>query len=337
MFGYYLPSDIQVGYENWVIRGSPPQPKRAGCNVPLMINNALNELEFQSRISPIQILEDATIEVEDHLEADLNLDGISDWLIWLTAKVPPILLLSADDGTYHVSRPDIRRPDNMVEVATIETLDKSSLWIFDYVYLLNDIYNDVLGRYDIESFDCQDNDSTFNGATGNLKLWRVQNNTLEIAVDMPLCEEREIDEIFQEAGVLNGWSIIAERTAWDKIFGEAVYTWDEEVQNYIPPEPEIIIDETNEPPVQGIFDTSHTVILHFHDEEYEAALSLLDETIGSLEAETEIWIVEGLHYYRALILEAVGRTDEAVVEYVKLAETESAWGMLAALHIEPMK
>lgn len=340
MFNYGLPSNIQVGYEDWVIQGSPPQPERAGCNVPLLIDNILSELIFQPAASPIQTLEDATIEVENHLEADLNLDGISDWLIWLTAKVPPVLLLSDGNETYHISRPDVRRPDDVVKVATIETLDSSSLWISDYVYLpLNDTINIVLGRYNIESYSCQGKDATFTGATGNLKLWQVQNNTLEIAVDMPLCEKREIDEIFQEAGTLNGWSTIAthEPNTWEKTFGEAIYTWDEEARNYVPPEPEIIIDEPYEPPVQSIFDASHTVIQHFRDKDYETALSLLDETIASLEPETPDWVVEGLHYYRALILEAMEHIDEAITEYVTLLETESAWGLLAALHTEPIE
>ncbi len=41
-------------------------------------------------------------------------------------------------------------------------------------------------------------------------------------------------------------------------------------------------------------------------------------------------------YYRALALQALNRPDEALAEYVTIYETapESAWGMLAALHIE---
>ncbi|MBZ0310371.1 MAG: hypothetical protein K8I82_30195 [Anaerolineae bacterium] len=43
-----------------------------------------------------------------------------------------------------------------------------------------------------------------------------------------------------------------------------------------------------------------------------------------------------LQYWKALILQAANRPDEALAEYVTIYEAapESAWGMLAALHIE---
>ena len=42
-----------------------------------------------------------------------------------------------------------------------------------------------------------------------------------------------------------------------------------------------------------------------------------------------------VHYRRALILESLDRFDEALADYVAIYEAapESAWGMLAALHI----
>ena len=336
MFNYELPSNIEVGYMDYVIRGSPPQPERAGCNAPLLIDSALSEMNFHPDVSPITILENAEIEVENYLEADLNSDGVSDWLIWLTAKAPPVLLLSDDNGEYYLSRPDVRRPDENVEVSTIQTLDTSSLWITDYVYLPEDTYNVVLGRYNIESFRCEDSDADV--TTGNLQLWRVHNNTLELAINMPLCQERTIDEIFQEEGILTGWATIAvhDPNTWDKVFGEAIYMWDEEAQNYFPPKPEIIADTTSEPPERSIFEASGAALGYFQDGDYAVALSLLDETIAGLDVETPDWIVEGLQYYRALNLEALGCIDEAVTVYQALAEVESAWGMLAGLHIEPI-
>jgi hypothetical protein len=44
------------------------------------------------------------------------------------------------------------------------------------------------------------------------------------------------------------------------------------------------------------------------------------------------------YYLRALALEALNRPDEALAEYIAITEAapESAWGMLAALHLEPI-
>jgi hypothetical protein len=47
----------------------------------------------------------------------------------------------------------------------------------------------------------------------------------------------------------------------------------------------------------------------------------------------------GDHYLRALALEALGRDDEALAEYVTIYEAapESAWGMLARLHLKAVE
>jgi len=47
-------------------------------------------------------------------------------------------------------------------------------------------------------------------------------------------------------------------------------------------------------------------------------------------------ILHGLHYYRALALEALGRADEALAEYVAISRSSprSGWSLLANLHIE---
>jgi hypothetical protein len=45
-----------------------------------------------------------------------------------------------------------------------------------------------------------------------------------------------------------------------------------------------------------------------------------------------------LQYYRAQALEMLDRPDEALAEYVAIYEAapDSAWGMLATLHLEPI-
>lgn len=51
---------------------------------------------------------------------------------------------------------------------------------------------------------------------------------------------------------------------------------------------------------------------------------------------TSFYFLTVAHYYRALTLEALNRPDEALADYVAIYTTvpESAWGKLAALHLE---
>ncbi|MBE0690608.1 MAG: hypothetical protein IH587_10860, partial [Anaerolineae bacterium] len=69
--------------------------------------------------------------------------------------------------------------------------------------------------------------------------------------------------------------------------------------------------------------------------EMDAALSASEAVLDSpLVTPTSDFAFLARHY-RALALEALGRPDEALAEYVAIYEAapESGWGMLAALHI----
>jgi hypothetical protein len=72
------------------------------------------------------------------------------------------------------------------------------------------------------------------------------------------------------------------------------------------------------------------------DNDPEAALALIDDALDSYDPSVERIVVDGLHYYRARALEELDRHDDAIAEYAAVYETESesAWGMLAALHLE---
>jgi hypothetical protein len=73
----------------------------------------------------------------------------------------------------------------------------------------------------------------------------------------------------------------------------------------------------------------------FAQVDFALALEILTTALSQPEPRDPS-LVEAFHYYRALTLEAVNRPDEAQTEYVAIYEAapESAWGMLAALHLE---
>ena len=72
----------------------------------------------------------------------------------------------------------------------------------------------------------------------------------------------------------------------------------------------------------------------FKQGDYDLVLQMTDLALMNASGQEES-LVLAFRYYRALALEALERPDEALAEYVAIYETapESAWGMLAGLHI----
>ena len=77
------------------------------------------------------------------------------------------------------------------------------------------------------------------------------------------------------------------------------------------------------------------VYQHLTRGEYEQVLSQIEIIYTLPTANYEDYALQ-LRYWRALALEALNRPDEALAEYIAIYEAapESAWGMLAALHLE---
>ncbi|MBZ0276676.1 MAG: hypothetical protein K8I60_11050 [Anaerolineae bacterium] len=84
------------------------------------------------------------------------------------------------------------------------------------------------------------------------------------------------------------------------------------------PRTEILIDSEN-------------VVSAFKEGDYPTVLTIAQRAVPRDDMDMQRW-----GYWRALALEALNRPDEALAEYVAIYEAapESAWGMLAALHIE---
>ena len=80
---------------------------------------------------------------------------------------------------------------------------------------------------------------------------------------------------------------------------------------------------------------ANQVYHHLRRGDYEQVLSQI-ETVFTLPPENYQDYELPLRYWRALTLELSGRSDEALAEYIAIIDTapDSAWGMLAALHVE---
>jgi hypothetical protein len=116
----------------------------------------------------------------------------------------------------------------------------------------------------------------------------------------------------------------------------AIYQWDVANQMYSVTQVETVNEVATDYPAtftyRMVLTDAQKAMLEQKD--YEAVLKILD-----FELTDDILLAieqTGLSYMRGLALEALNRPDEALAEYVAIYEAapESAWGMLARLHLE---
>ncbi|MEO8613320.1 MAG: hypothetical protein ABI690_35845, partial [Chloroflexota bacterium] len=132
-------------------------------------------------------------------------------------------------------------------------------------------------------------------------------------------------------------------------------SWDTQARNYISPSPTTVeIVQTSvagmgylaygETPSPNMFteatayDSMNQAAQAIAEQRFDKAFTVVDEQLKHQVPDLLPLFANGLHYYRALALEALGQDDEALKEYVTIYEAapESAWGRLARLHLEPL-
>jgi tetratricopeptide (TPR) repeat protein len=355
MFSYALPSTIIVGRERefqGMIDDTPPDPKKAGCDAPNLINGLLEQSPFTQDQSPVDQLQQRGIEVDKYLRADMNQDGKAEWLVWTKARVNPIFFAPVGD-TYLVSRPDVRHP-NIYTQAAPHILPSGDKAIVDWAFVdTPNTLNTELFYYDIGlagyGYGCLVSDSQYGQYRGDVRLFGLHNNRLEVMLQSPLCTKMSIGELFQrEALELTVWDVVHPSSENNSQYEQTVYYWDAAQNNYVSP---IAQPEAEAPPISsennsetsetllndealfGIMDQANTAI---YKGDYEVAVDILDHALEQAYPAVNMIAINGLHYYRALALEALERPEEALAEYVAIYEAapESAWGRLAGLHIE---
>jgi hypothetical protein len=170
-------------------------------------------------------------------------------------------------------------------------------------------------------------------APGYVLVWRLAQDGLEKAGSSTICTAQTVEETFPVIGEMhildsrpepgNNWS-----------GGPILMTWDSELLSYQRPslEPTPTVSATTEDVLScyGIYGFCGS-----SDEPLEA-LEMIDTVLSNPPPDATPQFVTGFHYYRALLLEDIGRDDEALQQYVDIytAAPESAWGMLALLHLQ---
>lgn len=335
---------IQIGSQDYFrsrLEDSPPQPEKAGCNAPELIDRLLEELDFPTSQSPVSVLADSGIGVLNTFVADFDADGADEWLVWLEARVTP-LLFAPQGGEYILSRPEVRRPNEFTHFGSQSVPDQDDLLFVDYVALKPHASNLDFYYYDVAEVYCAEGTNP-----GEVRIWRLENHTFAQVLIAPVCQPRAFADLFNEDGsqlFAAAVSVISVTNSFER-YGDTVYSWDSNQQMYMPqldlpltatPYPTSASSEWPGITDAAILDILTDSLRFIRNDDPAAALAQIDDALANHDPMVDEIATLGLRYYRAVALEALNRPDEALAEYAALVETvpDSCWGMLARLHIE---
>lgn len=315
---------------------TPPDANKAGCDAPRLIDALLSAHTFTLDTPPLEQFESLGIAVHAARSFDLNGEG-DEWLIWPVALVNPILLVPRETS-YLFSRPAIRREDDYTQIFTQALPDEQGTVIVDWAYLDFEPNNLELYRYDIRDDACEQKEQgKYQKTDGDVRLWRLEDGALVKLFAAPMCTKRMPDVLFTG----NGHELHA-ASPIDRTYRDAVYQWDSHKKTYVPPyisAPEETQGQLSHSPLlDGDLFNAFTLMQSndYQQGDYTAALTSLDNLIAGASPDAHHVIVNALHYWRGMTLEALNRPDEALAAYVAIIEAapESAWGRLAALYVE---
>ncbi|MBN1285417.1 MAG: tetratricopeptide repeat protein [Anaerolineae bacterium] len=337
------------GSPSWLSAGhhQSPNPLRGGCDISYMIDQLITGPAFYTGEPPATQLAALGIEIAQTFSADLNGDGQDEWLVWPDELVNPVLFASGGD-IYRVSRPELNlaftpegdihwlgdsfetRPMHEDTQLTTRSLpDGAGQALVMYVVAGEDPY--------YPGFFCEDAEGRFH-APGHVEFWQLQGGMLVRMLEIPLCEVRALDDLFPNDYEIHAWTEPPGDGYYGRSSVPAIYTWDATHTTYVSSFAEAEPTPVPTPDVETIspYGAHSQAIDALESGEFEDALAALDDVL-SREDDIDPGDLLKFRYERALMVEALGREDEALAAYVALYTDapESAWGILARLHLEP--
>ncbi len=305
-------------------------PARIGCDAPAMLRTALEAQSLTAGQMPVAALKSLGIPVEKSLNADLNHDGQDEWLVWLQYSMNPLFFALDADGVYRVSTPAVDPFHYADDLHVWPLPDDTGLAI---AYLISDLWQRTYPApwYCVYDHICGlggPPECTPETVTG-LTMWRMDGLVLTPVLQNQNVCRSEIAALFPDG---EGSSQI-DGGEW--MFTTEVmpvrYQWDAETNTFI------------RVPVQPVDDAVPaskyiTYAEAMRAEDYSEALHLVDsQALRSWDYDQDN--PESMYryrYQRAFVLKKLNRPDEALTEYLAILESapDSAWGMLAALHVE---
>jgi len=268
---------------------------------------------------PITQLQALGWQIEHSFSADLNDDSVDEWMIWIDVLNNQALLLVTNGLNYVPSMRRYQVPNDqiMYDMHTIAPTD---------AHLLVQLENVI-------------NNRCFNPENARTaSFFRLEDNHLSIVRRYHLCDRLTLDEIFaNDSQSFMAWSSVYENDCSSDSFSEIHFVWEADTQMFVNPEPQPCPEIRY---IDGLEDNWFTCGIANREFcgfylDAENAFIAIEAIIAEQPDFTDEDFIFSVRYWRALALEALDRPDEALAEYLALVESapESAWGMLAALHI----
>jgi hypothetical protein len=308
-------------------------PENIGCDAPKMVESMISAHSFAADETPLDLIQSLNIPVYRHVTLDFNGDGDEEWLIWLDSLMLPFFFVQTTDG-YEVSRPAID-PYQQAEDVELWRLPGDAgigLVYFNVYYTDQDIapwtwvYSFLSGRGGLP-WRCSERDDLL---PGKMTIWRMEDTGLSRIFRENVCVSELARAFPQGEGseILYGGEIELYNEEAEMGLKTLIFNWDRDEMTFAPP---------------GVRETTTTSTPYippqyfstWHAYEAQDYTYIIKNTLDDLSDNPDEHVLQD-QYFRALALEALGRDDEALAEYVAIYEAapESAWGMLAALHFE---
>lgn len=305
---------------SWNYGGGDFSPDTSGCNITGLLERQAEMLRTDR--NPLNQLRDMGWQVTHSFYDDLNNDDLDDWLIWAVPfKTQALVLLSSHVG-YEVSVMYFAPPDGETILRAQQLPSRDEKFIIRLSggidsYCFNPQQAQVMTLYQLSG---------------------TRQSPLTTMGSYTICSDESLDVIFTDEETFISWELPSDSGCNLGLRTQATFTWDEVEQQFIQNTPTPCIrEESSHRQELELFScgTIREDFCGFYLEGQEA-LDAIDSVLAHPPEFADENFLQAVHYSRGLALESLNRLDEALNEYVAIYEAApaSAWGMLAALHLE---
>ncbi|MBL8164134.1 MAG: hypothetical protein JNJ61_19250 [Anaerolineae bacterium] len=297
-----------------------PSPLQAGCDMGLMLRDQLAADPLRLDTSAPEQLAVIGFSIQESWNFDLNGDQHDEWLIKFELPIPALFLHTVSGGaTYH---------DVFLSTSVDQIYVRNSP-IGDEQVFVTTARNPGLNCPSARPGE----DGSHWGPPHVATVWRLDSDSLRAAQHIPFCAPNE----------LAAWLGTFEQhlpdafVSWYEVPGleylaQAVYQWDDQQQRYV---------VTNIQPIRGKAtnyalepgETLWDALEQMREGNDQHALSIVEQGLRGQKVDKNTRTA--MLYLRGLSLELLNRDAEAFAQYDEIyaAAPESAWGVLAALHL----
>lgn len=330
------------------------------CDLRRVLAQHLSVTEFFTAQTPTAQLEALGLVVGDSITADFDVDGEDEWIVWIDSLGLDPLLFVPDETHYSLTVleglgygdiynpvPDLRLsdPDNQYWVTRLPDGTQALVNVdFSHDDYAAWICGGMCGGG--PSLHCIEHDTNRPRSIGDVGFWRLEDGRLKAFFFSPACKWLTPEQLFpggEGSSELHAYEIFPVGE-WDDEARPSVYFWDENRRTFVappqptwqPPTPESTPVSTPVPRPEydiSIY-TLRRIRTTFAEHNFTNALEMLDISLAQ-ESQNQ-GLIMAFRYYRGLTLEALNRPDEALADYITIYETdpESAWGLMAGLHLQ---